>query len=206
MIIVPETLILLERKSKKLPHLGPKAALTFERRINPLDEYWILHAQEVLMTLPVSGQLSLDDIRLEIGLAQTNVSLGSMSDTAGFLAPDQVSDFYGYTHSTSSSVDWAYPVPGGADYTVSSAKYQENGGALTNYFSDRVNTVDGTVGGQLNLNVGGTGAGGQYLCGSTDGGGELGGFTNGGVSALLTWTLSGISTTGNNIWFTDTIA
>ena len=129
-----------------------------------------------------------------------------MSDTAGFTAPDQVSDFYGYTHSTSSLVDWAYPVPGGADYTVSSAKYQENGGSLLDYFSDRTNTVDGTVGGQLNLNVGSSGAGGIYKCGSTDGGAELGSTTNGGASALITWTLSSISTTGSNMYFTDSIA
>ena len=50
------------------------------------------------MALPTSGQLSLNDIRVEQGISQTNVSLGSMSDTAGFFEPpDAVSDFYGYT-------------------------------------------------------------------------------------------------------------
>lgn len=49
------------------------------------------------MALPGSGQLSLNDIRIELGLSQSNVSLGSMSDTAGFTAPDAISDFYGYS-------------------------------------------------------------------------------------------------------------
>lgn len=54
------------------------------------------------MALQSSGQITLDDIRTELGLSQSNVSLGSMSDTAGKSAPDQMSDFYGY----SASVSW----------------------------------------------------------------------------------------------------
>ena len=54
------------------------------------------------MALQSSGQISLNDIRIELGLSQSNVSLGSMSDTAGKSAPDQISDFYGY----SASVSW----------------------------------------------------------------------------------------------------
>lgn len=49
------------------------------------------------MALQSSGQISLDDIRTELGLSQSNVSLGSMSDTAGFSAPDLASDFYSYS-------------------------------------------------------------------------------------------------------------
>lgn len=52
------------------------------------------------MALPFSGQLSLNDIRVELGESQGDNSLGDMSDTAGFSAPDAVSDFYGYSHST----------------------------------------------------------------------------------------------------------
>jgi hypothetical protein len=48
------------------------------------------------MSLPSSGQLSLNDIRVELGLAQSNVSLHSMSVTAGFSTPDAVSEFWGY--------------------------------------------------------------------------------------------------------------
>ena len=49
------------------------------------------------MALPSSGQLSLNDIRVELGLAQSDVSLNSMSVTAGFSTPDAVSEFYGYS-------------------------------------------------------------------------------------------------------------
>lgn len=52
------------------------------------------------MALPTTGPLSLNDIRIEIGAATTNVSLGAMSDTAGFSAPDAITDFYGYSNST----------------------------------------------------------------------------------------------------------
>lgn len=63
------------------------------------------------MALQSSGQISLDDIRTELGLSQSNVSLGSMSDTAGFSAPDLASDFYGYSAATA------------ATWTGSSANY-----------------------------------------------------------------------------------
>ena len=49
------------------------------------------------MGLPTSGQLSLQDIQREIGASTSNVSLGSMSDTAGFSAPDKITDFYGFS-------------------------------------------------------------------------------------------------------------
>ena len=49
------------------------------------------------MALPTTGPLSLNDIRVEIGAATTNVSLGAMSDTAGFSAPDAITDFYGFS-------------------------------------------------------------------------------------------------------------
>ena len=53
------------------------------------------------MALPSSGQLSLNDIKTELGAASTNVSLSSMSNTAGFSEPDAISDFYGYSATTS---------------------------------------------------------------------------------------------------------
>lgn len=49
------------------------------------------------MALPTTGPLSLNDIRIEIGASSTNVSLGGMSDTAGFSAPDAITDFYGFS-------------------------------------------------------------------------------------------------------------
>ncbi len=52
------------------------------------------------MALPGSGQLSLGDIGGELGLSLSNLSLRSMSSTAGFSTPDAVSDFYGYSNLT----------------------------------------------------------------------------------------------------------
>ena len=50
------------------------------------------------MALPSSGPLSINDIRVELAASATNQSLGAFSDTAGFTAPDAVSDFYGYSN------------------------------------------------------------------------------------------------------------
>lgn len=52
------------------------------------------------MALPSSGQLSLGDIAGELGVSLSNVSLRSMSSTAGFSTPDSVSEFYGYLNAT----------------------------------------------------------------------------------------------------------
>ena len=51
------------------------------------------------MALPSSGKISLNDIRIEVEAASTNVSLYAMSATAGKnRAPNAVSEFYGYSH------------------------------------------------------------------------------------------------------------
>lgn len=52
------------------------------------------------MALPTTGPLSINDIRVELGASATNQSLGTFSDTAGFAAPDAISDFYGYSNVT----------------------------------------------------------------------------------------------------------
>jgi len=50
------------------------------------------------MAVPSSGELRLyADIGTELGVAQSNVSLGAMSSTAGFTPPDAMSEFYGYS-------------------------------------------------------------------------------------------------------------
>ena len=48
------------------------------------------------MALPGSGQLSFSAIAGELGVSLSNVSLRSMSSTAGKSTPDAVSEFYGY--------------------------------------------------------------------------------------------------------------
>ena len=59
------------------------------------------------MPLPVSGPLGLSDIALELGLSLSNVSLRSMSNTAGFTTPDAISEFYRYSAYTLYALAWS---------------------------------------------------------------------------------------------------
>lgn len=52
------------------------------------------------MALPSSGQISINDIRVELGASATNQSLRAFSNTAGFTTPDAISEFYGYSNLT----------------------------------------------------------------------------------------------------------
>lgn len=52
------------------------------------------------MALPTSGLLKFTAIATELGLSLSNLSLRSMSNTAGFSIPDAVSEFYGYSNLT----------------------------------------------------------------------------------------------------------
>ena len=61
------------------------------------------------MAVPSSGELELyGDIGTELGVAQSNVTLHGMSQTAGFSTPDAMSEFYGYSGVSSplSTVLW----------------------------------------------------------------------------------------------------
>lgn len=51
------------------------------------------------MALPTLGSLSFSAIANELSVSLSNVSLRSMSITAGFSTPDAVSEFYGYSSS-----------------------------------------------------------------------------------------------------------
>ena len=55
------------------------------------------------MALQSSGQISISDIATELSAGSTNLSLRSLSSTAGFTTPDAVSEFYGYSHATYSN-------------------------------------------------------------------------------------------------------
>ena len=55
------------------------------------------------MALQNSGPISLTDIAAELGISQTNMSLRSMSNLAGFAQPDAISEFYGYTNLASAN-------------------------------------------------------------------------------------------------------
>jgi hypothetical protein len=49
------------------------------------------------MALPSSGPISGSQIATELSAASTNISLRSLSSTAGFSTPDAMSEFYGYS-------------------------------------------------------------------------------------------------------------
>ena len=49
------------------------------------------------MALPASGTISIGDISAELSMVKSNVSLGYVSDVVGFIEPDAISDFYGYS-------------------------------------------------------------------------------------------------------------
>ena len=60
------------------------------------------------MALQSSGQITLQDIGTELGAGVANLSLASMSDTAGFSEPDAMTDFYGYSASVSNDYYWRF--------------------------------------------------------------------------------------------------
>ena len=56
------------------------------------------------MAVPSSGQLRLyADIGVELGVTQSNVSLGTMSNSVGFTDPDAMSEFYGWPPATTTT-------------------------------------------------------------------------------------------------------
>lgn len=64
------------------------------------------------MAIPSSGQLMLRaDIALEVDGSDTgsNISLRTLSSTAGFSSPDSMSEFYGYSSYTAPSVSTSAP-------------------------------------------------------------------------------------------------
>lgn len=50
------------------------------------------------MALQSTGAISINDIRVELGQAQANSSLRSLSSLAGKSTPDAISEFYGYSN------------------------------------------------------------------------------------------------------------
>ena len=110
------------------------------------------------MAVPSSGQLRLyADIGTELGVTQSNVSLGSMSDTAGFPAPDSMSDFYGYTDASAPSVTTNAATNVGATSMTLNGNVTSDGGATitirgfyfgTNptWYNNPYYTVSGTTG------------------------------------------------------------
>ena len=113
------------------------------------------------MGLPTSGQLSLRDIQIELGAASTNISLGAMSDTAGFLAPDKVSDFYGYSNLTAFYTSITQPKPVFACDIALINTYYHNGSGLLPVVGDTVyqsnqTTLDASINRGMSTSSSGT--------------------------------------------------
>ena len=128
------------------------------------------------MAVPSSGQLRLyADIGTELGVAQSNVSLGAMSNTAGFPAPDAMSDFYGYSNAVPPTLITGdiYGI-GTSNMILDGYVYSDGGGAIiergfyfgTNSSSPTNNTkytVGGSTGG-MTLNRTGLSSNVTYYC------------------------------------------
>lgn len=81
------------------------------------------------MALPASGPLSSSQIATELGVPSTNISLGGMSDSASFAAPDAISDFYGYSAAT--EITMSLSVSNYMAYNPSQVQFDSALGAFT---------------------------------------------------------------------------
>ena len=68
------------------------------------------------MALQSSGAISIDNIRTELGQAQANSSLRSLSSLAGKSTPDAMGEFYGYSNVTATAYTF-YVGDGGVGYS-----------------------------------------------------------------------------------------
>lgn len=128
------------------------------------------------MAIPTSGPLSLyATIGVELGVAQSNVSLGTMSTAAGFTAPDAMSEFYGYVDAlvpsvttnnisniteTSLTINGNITSDGGSTITERGFYFGTNSSSPTN---NTKYTVSGTTGYYSN-NRTGLSSGTTYYC------------------------------------------
>jgi len=154
------------------------------------------------MAVPSSGQLGLySSIGTELGVSQSNVSLRSMSNSAGFSTPDAMSEFYGY----SNALIIQYLVVGaggGADYN--GASYGGGGGGAggllynTSYSLSSGQTLDIIIGaGAANSDGTSTFFGNIEAFGGGEGDGSPGG-SGGGGSYPTTPGGAGVAGQGNN--------
>ena len=82
------------------------------------------------MALQSSGRIEMSEIAAEMGESLSNVSLGSMSDDAGFSAPDKMSDFYGHSNVTYSTFTGSFRANNSSvvcGYSVNRTYYHNNG-------------------------------------------------------------------------------
>lgn len=110
------------------------------------------------MALQSSGPISLSEIATEQGISTTNMSLRSMSATAGFSTPDAITEFYGYSAGSDSLYYYLLQNSGGhslvrtaptspfnlsssQDFSVSMWVQQNGSGAVNYILFDMVNTL-----------------------------------------------------------------
>lgn len=84
------------------------------------------------MALPTSGPLSMSAIANEQERPLSNVSLRSMSATAGFVTPDAISEFYGFQSVKAFGLSVAYfDADGACNATVTDfVRYHDGAGNL----------------------------------------------------------------------------
>jgi len=114
------------------------------------------------MAVPSSGALGLySDIGVELGVPQSNVSLGSMSDSAGFAAPDAMSDFYGYVDAIAPSVTTSAISNVGTTTLRANGNVSSDGGATISQRGFYIGTNSSSPTNNTKYTVGGTT--GSYL-------------------------------------------
>ncbi len=95
------------------------------------------------MALQSSGAISINDIRVELGQAQANSSLRTLSSLAGKSTPDAISEFYGFSASTAFSFLSGDGDPGG--YNDWSTACAEAYNSITLYSSSTSLAVNVTL-------------------------------------------------------------
>lgn len=103
------------------------------------------------MALPVSGPLSINQIRNELGTS--NGSLRALSAQAGFSTPDSISEFYGYSNNSvtiTGTYFWSYTT---LSSNSGSGTITITGSSAT--FKARATIINGTPTVTANINIGG---------------------------------------------------
>ena len=135
------------------------------------------------MSVPSSGPLKLrGDIALEVdgSATGTNVSLRTLSNSAGFTSPDAMREFYGYTSIATAVVHWAVIAGGGSGTGGGAGGYRTSYGTSGGGSSSESQFTIAT-GNSYTITVGGV-SGNSVLSG---------GGSNGGTSVSITSTAGG---------------
>lgn len=115
------------------------------------------------MALPSSGQIKMSEIGTELSCTLSNLSLNSMSNTAGKSSPHGMSEFYGYSAPISVEI---LAVAGGAGGGRSSGREGGGGGGAGGYRT-LTETLDFNT--QYYVSIGAGGAGGTSTRGANGG-------------------------------------